>query len=134
MIVRKVTIYAKKGRRTHFQLNGAFRIEHTLQTSSSPKVDKKFPLQSSSEYLQRQGSFARYDTSTGQIIYRVDISGRADAGVSTPHLHYPKYNILPTTGEMILNDWYSPVPYFDANQFLNPTTQSLLILLGVIGK
>jgi RHS repeat-associated protein len=109
-------------------------IDELSLASSSPKVDRKFPLQSSSEYLQRQGNFARYDTSTGQIIYRVDISGRADAGVPTPHLHYPKYNILPTTGEMILNDWYSPVPYFDAIQVLNPTTQSLLLLFGVIGQ
>lgn len=119
------------GMQSILNMNALAPIDELSLASNSPSVKGKFPTHSSSEYLQRPGHFARYDPATGEIMYRVDLVGHSDAGVPTPHLQYPKYNVMPSTGVRILNDWSRAVPYIDLNPILNPLTQSLLMLIGL---
>jgi RHS repeat-associated protein len=83
--------------------------------TNAPEIPSgtKFPITSPSEWVVRKGSdpgFAYYED--GNIVFRVDLTGKADQGVATPHLQWAIWDTKPDTGEVFFRDWiytYGPL-------------------------
>jgi hypothetical protein len=54
--------------------------------------------------------FATYNDA-GEIAFRVDLVGKADGGVPTPHIQYPIWNVDQKTGAKYLNKWGPAQPW-----------------------